>query len=130
VSELTTPLVGVGVSTVIGLFGWLVKRALSVQDRAQAARDTVEERRHEAIQQMLREQKESLQTEIRATRSDVRLVVGEVAEHGEKLSGAAVALDAVAGRITRAEAEIQKLVRYGCAHRPSCSGGGEGGSEE
>jgi hypothetical protein len=110
----------------MALLGFLVRRALHLQDQAQAKRDEVERQRHESLQRALADQRASLETEIRSTRSDVRLVVGTVGEHGERISGAAALIEAVTGRVKDVESDVKKLVREGCAHRQSCRSGGEG----
>jgi hypothetical protein len=121
--EIVTKLIGVGAGGMATLMFFLVKRTLRLQDVAQEARDKVTEQRHTDVQRLLHEQRASLETEIRATRSDVRLVVGDVAEHGKLISGAAATLEALSGRVRDTEKEVRQIIREGCAHRAKCEGG-------
>lgn len=128
--SLTSAAGGAG-PLLFALFGFLVRRHLKLQDDVAAKRDEadkqrredrdrVERERYESLQHLLRDQRAALENEIRATRSDVRLVVGDVSDHGLKLAGAAAALDGLSGRLHDVESEVKKIVRVGCAHRETC----------
>lgn len=104
----------------VAVIGGLVRRSIRLQDAADEKRDATLTERHNTLQAAIAAQRTSLENEIRATRSDVRLVVGDVGKHGQLIAGAAASIEGVSGRVASAETEIRKLVREGCAHYVEC----------
>ena len=113
-------------TVLVAVIGGLLRRALRQQDQANADRAHTQERaeaeRHAVLQQALSDQRKSLEDEIRATRSDVRLVVGEVGVHGKQIAATAAMLEGAITRIAAVEKDVKQIVRDGCAHALTCKG--------
>jgi hypothetical protein len=61
-----------------------------------------------------------LHDEVRAVRSDLRVMDSDVRRHAELLGGTTTTLDAMKERQKQLEDEVKQIIREGCAHRARC----------